>query len=352
MNLYQVDNKNVIRVWSILAANNEIIIRHGTLDGKMIETRETVTEGLAGRSLLNQVESRVNSRINKQLDKGYKHSIEEAKRNVGRNKVGLVKPMLAVQEDKVKEYDAQGAVYQRKLDGNRMLVTKQDGVLLAYTRNGKPITTLDHILEEVDQLIYEGETVDGEVYIHGMPLKDINSRIRKKQPGTLDLKYHIYDIVDSRPFRERFNPLFTRLPGPMTNVKLEHTWPIEVDQESLFKEVRDDGYEGLMLRLDGYGYQAGKRSKALLKIKIRQDAEAEVIDVEVSKDGTGKLICKMPSGKTFGLVPPGDRVDKILVAKYPDDYIGRQVTYSYAYLTDFGIPFHAVAERYRETDMD
>ena len=344
--LYQIDNKKQLREWVICSDANNIIIEHGLQGGRMTKQVESISVGLGGRSLSEQLYSRMNSRVNKQLAKGYRYTIDDAEKYVGQNEMNFFKPMLAQQFDKQSRVNTDGAVIQRKLDGNRMLVTKSNGKIVCYTRNGKPITTLGHITTQLGWL-EEGQTIDGEVYVHGMPLKDINSRIRKKQDGTLDLNYHIYDTVEDMPFTERYSTILGE--GSSENIVVEPYWTY-MDKgaiKALFDEVRKDGYEGLMMRLDNTGYQTGKRSKGLLKIKYRYDAEFLVVDIEKAKDGTAILVMKLPNGKTVKGVAPGSRLEKINVAENPWIYIGNECTCSYAYMTEYGIPFHLTCDRWR-----
>jgi len=357
MELYRLDAKKVMRIWKIKVIGERLIIEYGAMFGKLSKVIEQVPKGLAGRSISCQVRSRMNSRINKQLAKGYFISTEEATKNFGKNELKSYKPMLAQQFNKQTIVDTTGALLQMKLDGNRMLVTKQDGVITAYTRNGKPVTTLDHITERLGW-IREGQTVDGEVYVHGMPLKDINSRIRRKQEGTTDLQYHIYDTVSDKPFVERFlnlpnSDVFATSSEPTNHtVQLVKTYAVdsEADTEALFLNARRKGYEGLIMRLDGYGYEVGKRSKGLLKIKHRYDAEYKVIGVEVGRGGIGILVLELPNGKVVKGVAPGSKPSKIAVATNPDFYIGKLCTCSFAYLTDYGIPFHLTCDAWRDSN--
>ena len=352
--LYQVDNKGQLREWSIwheFAYDYAyILIQHGLKNGLKQTDREDIHEGKAGRTLMQQVESRVSSRINKQLAKGYRHTIGEAEANKGKNELNLFKPMLAQQINKQKSYETDGAVLQRKLDGNRMLATKQNGEILAYTRNGKPIETLGHITEQLGWL-EEGMTVDGEVYTHGMALKDINSNMRREQATTKDLKYHIYDVVADDSFKTRFEVVTNtyNTHGPLSAINIEPFWYYKDKTETanLFNEARREGYEGLILRPDNFGYAPGKRSKGLLKIKYRYDGEYKVIGIERGKYDYGILILELPDGKVVRGMAPGARLEKLHVGMNPDLYIGKMCTCSYAYLTAFGIPFHLTCDRWR-----
>jgi len=271
--------------------------------------------------------------------------VDEALKFANKNELNMYRPMLAQQFNKQKLINTSGAILQRKLDGNRMLVTRNNGVILAYTRNGKVIETLDHIVEQMDWL-KEGQTVDGEVYKHGMPLKDIRGGVAKKQASTLELNYHIYDVVDDKSFKDRFTDM--RL-NSNSNIVVEPWWAVvsENNTKQLFNTVRKQGYEGLMMRLDDTGYQPGKRSKSLLKIKFRYDAEYEVIDIVPGKNGQAILIMRLPNDLTVKGVAPGTKKEKEFVMNNADHYIGKLCTCSFAYLTDFGIPFHLTCDNWR-----
>lgn len=349
--LYKKTATGAIQIWRIgvLLDRHALQINYGQLNGKLQEQIEVVSINKSGRSISEQIKSRALSRISKQRAKGYRNTIEEANKYENQNELNLFKPMLAQQFNKQKSVNTDGAILQRKLDGNRMLVTKQNGKLLAYTRNGKPIETLDHIMEQMDWL-KENQTVDGEVYVHGMDLKDINSRIKRRQEGTLDLNYHIYDYIEGRSFKDRFNDDHFVPSSKHLNIYMEPYWYYKSEDltKQLFNRVRQQGYEGLMMRLDNQGYQPGKRSKGLLKIKFRYDAEYPVIDIERSDKGTVVLTMRLPNGKTVNGVAPGTVGEKSHVLDNPDFYIGKLCTCSFAYLTEYGIPFHLTCDSWRD----
>ena len=60
---------------------------------------------------------------------------------------------------------------QPKLDGVRMLskvfAKKEKGLVSIWSRKGKEITTLSNIQKELNSILKEGESLDGEVYVHG-----------------------------------------------------------------------------------------------------------------------------------------------------------------------------------------
>lgn len=356
--LYQQDAKGAIREWTISNDNVDIVITYGTLHGAMQEIRETITRGKASRNIIAQIQSRMESRINKQLLKGYKYSIEEAQ--AGRsNALGFIQPMLALPIQKVKDVDLSNAWVQMKYDGNRCLITKQGSTLIAYTKNGKIIDTIGHILSSID--IPDGTTLDGELYCHGYALQKVVSWVKRKQANTYRLKYHIYDIVSSQPFEERLDMLRALQIGQMAEIV--PTWHIsEIDSiQNQFIMARDEGYEGLIVRTNEYrsnrklrtaGYEDGKRSKSLLKVKQFLDDEFKVTNIERSEKGRTVCWCLAKNGKPFKVSPPGTFEERQRVYDEAEKYVFKTLRVEYSILTADGIPFHGVATEWRNKEAE
>ena len=340
--LYMMDNNGSIRVWQIFPTDTGLEIRHG-IEGGAFQTKvETIPRGKVNRTLEEQISLQIQSRINKQIDKGYSFSREEALKRPT-NSLGLVKPMLAHKYRDVQVDFKRGVYVQRKYDGNRCIIHNRDGEIVAYSRNGKLITSISHILSTIEMPV--GHSIDGELYAHGRTLQEIVSFVKREQAESQSLKFHAYDYVSNESFAERKD----RLSFVKGNIELVPTYFVTREDEMLdyHQQFRDEGYEGTMIRLQGAGYEDGKRSKQLLKVKELQDDEFLVIDVSPSKDNFGILHCVMPSGKYFKVTAPGTHFDKQFVLTNKEDYIGKKVTVEYAYLTEDGIPFHPVAKVWR-----
>jgi DNA ligase-1 len=281
------------------------------------------------------------------LDKGYKYSIEEALASSG-NQLGFLRPMLAQSIKKVTAVNYKQAVLQKKLDGHRCLITKDEGKVIAYSRQGKIIDTITHITDQLQDILEEGETIDGELYCHGQLLQTIASWVKRKQPNTVSLTYAVYDCIDDAPYIERHRYLQDKLKGLYRVVVLPYILYENSEQmQAYLSKVRGQGFEGLMLRLHGYGYESGKRSASLIKVKVFEDTEVNVIGVIPSSEGWAICVA-MYNGKQFNISAPGDFSAKYEVMKNKDKYIGRDLTIEYSHLTAEGIPFHAVALRWRE----
>lgn len=338
--LYIQDNKGSTREWMIGCEDDTIIIKHGLLNGSMQTQIEQVEKGKAGRSLNEQIMSRIASRIHKQRDKGYSNNIEDTQLKPV-NSLGLFKPMLAQKIINRKNIDFKNAFLQPKLDGNRMLITNYLGEIIAYTRNGKKIETLDHIISEIN--IPEGTTIDGEIYCHGETLQTIVSWVKRKQENTSRLRYHVYDLIDDKTFKERFANLSEFNLG--TKVDFVTTVNVFNMEEVMneFRSYRNQGYEGAILRLDKVNYEDGKRSKSLLKIKEWFEDEFLVIGIKESKDNWGILECNTRSGKLFTVSAPGTMKNKKMILNNKENYIGRYINIEYSQITKDKIPFQPTA---------
>jgi len=343
--LYKKNANGSIQEWGIdYEPQFHIVIRYGQVGGSRQTQRETVPIGLAGRTLKEQVRSRIQSRINKQIDKGYVKTYEEAKTGEVTNALFLPLPQLALAEKRAGEYNKVGSFIQLKLDGNRCIITRQQNKIVAYSRNGKLIDTIDHIIDDID--IPEGTFLDGELYHHGTKLQTIMSWTKRKQENTKKLKYHIFDMMSARPFAERWAEVRSFSLGD--NVKYVPTWDTYDSNAPKLQDAIHEGYEGLILRLDGYGYQAGKRNKSLIKIKQFYDNEYQVIGIVASKDGWAILELITPQGKLFRASAPGTMEQKKEVLDHQSKYLNTFVTVQYALLTADNIPFQPVAIRWRD----
>lgn len=345
--LFKYNANNVLMLWTIAADGNTLVIRHGQVNGQLQTKTETVEINQSGRDLDAQVALRLQSRVNKQIDKGYCASVEEAEASKGLNASKLLKPMLAKKLRDVSNIDFSDTWLQFKYNGHRCLVTNLDGELIAYSRNGKPITSIDHILSNID--IPEGMTLDGELYHHGTSLQTIGSWIKRNQPESKQLHYIVYDVMLNTNYANRLGAIHKHVGGKQNIIVA----PTQICHEDLLIKERladaiDKGYEGLMLRQNRYAYSAGNRSQSLIKVKKCLDQEFLVLNVLPSKDDWGVLECLAPSGdRVFRVSAPGTIDNKRHILYNKQNYIGKYITVEFFEWTNDGIPFHPVATDWR-----
>jgi len=344
--LYKMDAKGATRIWEIEANRSGYETSAGQLGGTINSKQHTIHQGKAGRNKEEQIELEMNSRIKKKIDGGYGYDIESA--NVkATNSLGLKKPMLAHSATRICLPDA--FYLQYKYDGNRCIITKQEGEVIAYSRGGKRIDTIDHILSACKD-IPEGVFLDGELYKHGVPLQTLRSWISRKQPRSESLEYILYDMIAPEPFIARMQ----EFKGYSLQNPVLIAPTVFLDGESAKSSIKARldsaivrGYEGLIARVGDDGYEDGKRSKSLIKIKRWMDAEFPIVAISASVDGLAILHCTTATDKEFRVTAPGANDMKANIYQNKENHIGRKVTVQFANWTSDGVPFHPVAIDFR-----
>lgn len=341
----------------------ELCIRHAAgLDDSPIERVEVF---LTGKNIgkvnettpYEQAFNEAQSRWKKQRDKGYSKSVETCS-EANSNTLGLPMPMLAYPIEKYKQELPKQCWVQPKLNGHRCLAHKRDGEVILYSRQGKRIDTMPHIEAALQNLVRDGETWDGELYIHGERLQDIGSLVKRRQPGSERVEYHVYDCVMDAPFEARRERLVNTLYWVMLDDESGPIWLVPTDYvnyeelSDTFKWRRSEGYEGLMVRHTDKPYEVGFRSWSLLKVKGFEDAEFIVKDIiqgtPVRKPDGRVLEVPVLVCDGFKVTAPGTEDEKHAIWINRESYIGRPVTVKYYELTKDGVPFHPVALQFRE----
>lgn len=355
------NNANKVSYWEISVTDaNELKVTHAkTLDGKATTRLIPVKGKNIGRANettpTEQAHKELESRVSKQLDKGYVRDIEDANAPAV-NSLGFQKPVLAVVYSKVNpdSIDWDNAYAQRKFNGHRCMY--KDGQL--YSRGGKAIN-LPHILKAIEDLGMTDLHLDGELYVHGTPLQAIGSLIKRPREESELIEYCVYDVVDTeKSFRERFIQC-ENLSG---NQVIRIVTTLKVTAHDKLKELHDEwvaeGYEGAMLRHGTIGYQTGKRSSSILKLKDYIATEGVVTGYRagtpyIAEDGEifqcAVWVVKNPYGKGYvDMVRTGSkelRHEEYLTAA---SFVGKTLTFKFFELSEDNIPQQAVGLEWRD----
>jgi DNA ligase 1 len=329
--LYKKTSTGAIQQWEIRVAplinqsGAHIVTTYGQVGtDSPQETFDFVSEGKnAGKknetSPVEQAYAEAKSKYEKQLKSGYVTSLEAAE--AGELDVlieGGVLPMLAHTFEKQGHKIKYPAFIQKKYDGTRMICIVKNGKCTLWSRTRKPIHSLPHIVAEIEKNFKSDITLDGEAYSHKFKdnFEHIIHLVRQDEPDAqcTDVEYHVYDVVNDRPFKERIDSLQEYMAkGDRTfqYLKLADTFIVENEEEmaNLYETFRDEGYEGCMVR-NSCGLYVNKRSYDLQKVKEMQDDEFDIVGIE---EGRGKLqghvgafVCSMNSGKEFSAKMSGD----------------------------------------------
>jgi ATP-dependent DNA ligase len=342
--LYKIDSKGKVRVWWIEYDEEKYRTHSGIDRGKIVISGWTYpTPKNEGRSNATTVEQQVVLEVTaeyvKKQAQGKYHSTKEATSKGA----SFIEPMLAGKYDPKKHTDFP-YYSQPKLDGIRALISK-DGI---QSRQGKPIVSCPHILEELDDFFkeYPDFILDGELYNHELKdqFEELVSLVRKQKPTMKDfiatavnVQYHIYDVIPGGNWKhlgfggraqflmDEFEPddgIIHRVEtNIVSNVK-------EVDGH--LEKYLIQGYEGQMLRSQNAPYER-KRSKNLLKHKEFEDAEFEIVAIHEGEGNWGgyakSIDIRLEDGSVQSSGIRGNQAKMAEVLEWAGEYTSATVRY-------------------------
>lgn len=258
-------------------------------------------------------------------------------------KCNQVLPMLANKWEERKKYISEPFYVQPKLDGVRLLVSKDGGI----SRTGKIIPGT----EVLGAGLKVGQYVDGEAYDPNLTFEDLTSTF-KTDP--LKLKFYVFDFFDLKKldmtFEERWDVVRT-----LSNPHYEYVETFDVkkhsDMKGYHKMFIQQGYEGTMIRDRDSVYEVGQRSNYLLKYK---DFQTEEYEITGAKTGHGRdanavvWVCKTKSGHQFTVRPEGTISQREEHYKNYKKYIGKMLTVRFQNLTAQNVPRFPVGVTIRD----
>jgi ATP-dependent DNA ligase len=351
----------------------------GLLNGKMTEQPDIIIQrGKASRTLQQQVDLEYNSNKKKYLDKGYKELIKPLNEytseelddilgSVRTGQDGCPKPQLAKQADKVTSKKTFDKKYwaSRKIDGLRCLIYMgDDGELHTASRGAMNYdAAMYEILSHPDlvKLFQENEglIMDGECYRHGYSLQAINS-VARTQVKAVDyevLQFYWYDIVDlnataterinrinemSKSLNLTFDPERQFKQGEL---RIQHVPHVEVSGWDniikLHNDYVEEGWEGLVIRLQDSVYGPNKRTNDWIKVKVYKQETFKVIGIEQGLRHYDDMVFVLETedGIPFKAKPFGDRNQKIeYTDNFEEKYKGHSGDVKFFYYSDENCP--------------
>lgn len=233
---------------------------------------------------------------------------------------------------------------------------KLDGIRCYW--NGKELKTRSGRTLNAPEWFIKGlptQALDGELWTGRDGYQALTKIVLDKVPNDnlwQRVSYQVFDLpLNTSPFESRQIILknivkASNLPH-LSVVKQTQMFDLEKIKTKLNAVIKQGG-EGLMLRTPGSLYEGG-RSKHLLKMKKRQDAEARVIAYQEGrgkfKNLMGAIWVEMPNGKLFKIGTGFSNVER----QNPPP-IGSDVTYSYQGYTKKGLPRFASFKRLKEKE--
>lgn len=275
-----------------------------------------------------------------------------------------MKPMLAHKWKDHKHKLTNPIFVQPKLNGIRMLAFQQ--YLQSRDEHLWQEAMLPQIRKELSEVFSFGDNAryifDGEIYVHGWSLQQINGAgaVNRKEPNdkTLQLEYHIFDLIDTQdlkaPFSRRSELLESFLEffyaHAFKHLRIVNT--IQTDHtaaEHLYRDFKLKAYEGMMYRSSdapyGLEHTCGNKENrwaCLLKRKEWEDEWFPVVGANVGEgknsDRLGSLVCQMPDYTKFNVGTGYSDAERELFWLNPPS----QIHVQYEMLSDDGTPLKPI----------
>lgn len=356
--LYARDAKGKIIQWTIWTDGGLVYTEHGLVSGEKQESHYECEPKNVGRvnetTAPQQADKEAQAKWDKQRKKKYFLSPEEA---LGAENT---RPMLALKFEDHKHKLQYPVIVQPKLDGVRCMAFKENGTVVLRSR-GNEVFDIKHISDALAPFTTEGMILDGEVYVHGRSLQQITSLVKRPQEASKELQYWVYDMPGPHGNESRdalktglFGDLY--IPGGLCpDVVVNVVSDVAVDELEV-KQHHDlyvsQGFEGAIVRSRTGLYRFGHRSADLLKVKVFDDGEFEILGWKMGKgafENVPIVECKAPGG-TFDVAPRGSmEVRAELAARLPA-LIGAKMTVRHFGWTDDKLPRFPVGICVREID--
>ena len=298
---------------------------------------------------------------------------------------GAFIPMLCKTLEDNKPFEKGSYFGQWKINGERCIITATleqglfETIKFHYrSREGVDWTNKlnyldDYLLpcipnEIIDIMVEEGVALDGELYLPGYGINEINSFIKNTElPQHYKLQFWLYDIcIENMSAKDRQNCIDDFLLGKVhrsrIHTKEEHLNNIDrlvvlpnfycsdINEAILRRDTFISlGFEGLVIRNTDAEYQfGGKRNNAMLKFKKKEDGLFTIVDIVpegTKRSNLGKFVLKNDiNDELFECTynAPHSSQEEILVNK------NKYLTGEYLGLVEFRersgqlqVPFHA-----------
>lgn len=191
---------------------------------------------------------------------------------------------------------------EKKYDGMRVLihVDVEKRTARPMSRNGKPVPSLDHLMDQVVAagMHAQNHFIDCEaIGAPGTVFNDVISAVRGKSPAE-GVELRVFAVVPEVDFldgehstnakvREHVQMIFGYTSTIPPFMKLSECWPAHDHDEvmELFGDQLEQGQEGLVLKQPDWPYEC-KRNYGWLKTKDVKEVDAPVIGIFEGEVGT------------------------------------------------------------------
>jgi len=329
--LYKKDSTGKIRVWEVSHTDKTYTVSHGVMGGKMQSKATLCGPKNVGRANETSPEEQAG------LEAAALH-LRQIERNCYVTDLShppaFLQPQLA--------QDASKPTCFKKLPAKVILSPKLDGARTIYRadQEGSPWQSRKGTYYPFPKRLWEGAPpLDGELYLHGVPLNQILSAIKKPNELTDQIEFHVFDVAaPGMNFEERQAMIKVLAFPDWVKIVPQTLTPLE-GVDAAHDHWVAQGYEGVMLRRAGAHYGLGERNPSLQKYKKFFDQEFVIADIVADKDGGGKLVLTNHlGGKDFTARPMGTDAYRAELLQNKEAYIGQDGTIKYQGITEYNVP--------------
>ena len=243
-----------------------------------------------------------------------------------------------------------------KLNGINAEYRLVDGEVIHLSRGGERYPIPAHQLEYIHQAFEQlgVDRINGEQYIHGEHLQDIQSAVTKTNELSARLIFYVFDLP-------MFNGTYTDKVKVLEGLDTLYFQSVPIRKVTSHAELDErhtqyikDGMEGLMVR-NGKGiYEYNKRTYDVLKYKIPIDAEFQVYSHIIDKNGHAVFICDVGNGNenTFKVKLKGTAEARLEMAANAKSYYGKWLKTEFETYSKAGVPLKPVGIMFRKCDAE
>lgn len=224
------------------------------------------------------------------------------------NFIPVFNVMLAKKFEEHKHKIKGNFVITKKLDGNRIVVIKDNGIVKSFTRQGNQYEGLEEIESTIlslplDNIVFDGELIADTLGSTHEVYTETTSKARSKGSNKTGLIFHIFDMLSLEDFqkgvskdncvsrKENLSALFNSYDLPHCKEVVPIYIGSDLAQVNVWMQYAiEQEWEGLMVNMDTP--YVCKRTDTILKVKVFNDADVRVLNVV---EGTGKNEGKLGS---------------------------------------------------------
>ncbi len=189
----------------------------------------------------------------------------------------FIEPMLLLATSSLP--DADGWLYELKLDGYRAIGFKTGGKAYLRSRNNKDFNARYPAIAKALQKLPAETVIDGEVVALDPSGRPSFNALQNSASFAQPIYFYAFDLLvlagrdlRSQPLVARREMLRTKV-CPKLSEPIRYSQDLEASLPDLIQSVRNQHFEGLVAKRKDSQYESGERSGSWLKMRVNRGQE-------------------------------------------------------------------------------